>query len=74
MKRLDELVNRQRFFRRLVLVWSMALVSFVVIRTMQPEVLTKLPAPAATAIVAFVGILATVITFYQWHRSQDDKR
>lgn len=70
----DALANKHRLFRRVVLLWAVLLVSYVVVQTMQPEILLHLPPPAATVIVAFVGILATVIAFYQWHRNANDTR
>lgn len=74
MRALDELVNRQRFFRRLVLVWAMVLVTAVALRATEPEMLLGMSAGGATVVTAVIGVLATVIGFYQWHRSQDDKQ
>lgn len=70
---LNRLVNQQRLFRRLVLIWAVWLVTHVVLTVTEPSVLTKITSPGATVVVAVIGILATVISFYQWHRQQDDR-
>lgn len=69
----DELSERQRLFRRIVLIWAMALVTFVVDVVMDVDVLLSLTTEATTVVISLIGILTTVIGFYQWHRAQDDK-
>ena len=70
--RLSRLANHQRLFRRLVLLWACALITWVVVRTWinPPEI----SAGTAGALATVVGILATVVGFYQWHRKADDER
>lgn len=68
----DRQINQNKAFRRGVLMWAMWLVTTVVLRVTAPDVLPTITSPAATVIVAVIGILATVIGFYQWHRAQDD--
>lgn len=69
----------KRFFeeykgaRRLSLVWSMCLITFVVVRVTEPSVLLSLTASGATVVTAVIGILATVVAFYQVHRANDPK-
>lgn len=41
---------------------------------MDVELLTNIGAAGATVVTGVFGILATVISFYQWHRSKDDAR
>lgn len=59
--------------RRLSLFWAIWLITIVVFRVTEPEVITKIDAAGASIVSAIIGILATIIGFYQWHRSQDDK-
>lgn len=70
-KWLDNLANRQRLFRRLVLLWACSLITWVVYETWKrtPDITSG----TATALGIVVGILATVIGFYQWHRAQNEK-
>lgn len=53
--------------RRLVLVWACSLITYAVIRTF--ENLPEVTAPVTSALVAVIGILATVIGLY---RERDD--
>lgn len=58
--------NRNQLFRRSVLLWACTLITWVTV-----EVFTEtpnVPSGTATALGIVVGILATVIGFYQWHR------
>lgn len=67
----DALANRHKGFRRLVLIWAIALITWTV-----HEVFTRAPAigaGTATALGAVIGILATVIGFYQWSRERADR-
>lgn len=68
----DRQMNQNKAFRRGVLMWAIWLVTTVVLRVTHPDVLSTITDPAAIVIVAVIGILATVIGFYQWHRKQDD--
>lgn len=72
LRTLDRLANRQRLFRRLVLIWACVLVTIVSLRATEPEALQGMTGPAASVVVAVIGILATVIAFYQWHRKADE--
>lgn len=70
--KVDNLVNKQRFFRRLVLVWAMVLITHFVIFLMDHKFLIEIGAAGATVVTSVIGILTTVIGFYQWHRSKED--
>ena len=59
--------------RRLSLFWAIWLITVVVLRVTDPEIITNISAAGATVVSAVIGILATVIAFYQWHRLHDDK-
>ena len=52
--------------------WAMWLISVVVLRATEPEVITNISAPGGTVVAAVIGLLATVLGFYQWSRSRDD--
>ena len=69
---MDRRFPNNKFFRRLVLVWVIVLITAVValtwIRT--PDI----PAGTAAALATVVGILTVVIGFYQWSRQQEDKQ
>lgn len=71
---LDKQINGNRLFRRAVLLWAMWLVTVVSLRATDAEVLKTATGAAGVMVSAIIGILATVIAFYQWHRQQDDKR
>jgi hypothetical protein len=58
--------------RRFSLFWAITLITYVVVNVIQPENLSNINAASATVVTSILGILATVIGFYQWHRSQDD--
>lgn len=70
---LDKLVNEQKLFRRLVLIWACWLITVVVLRVTDPAVIPHVTAAVATVVTGVIGILATVIAFYQWHRQAQDR-
>lgn len=74
MRWLDRQINGNRLFRRGVLLWACWLVTVVSLRATDAEVLKTATGAAGVMVTAIIGILATVIAFYQWHRQQDDKR
>lgn len=61
-----------KFFRRLALVWAMIIITWVVwvVFTGPPQI----AGGTAAALGTVVGILATVIGFYQWSRDRDDQQ
>lgn len=68
----EDLANRQRLFRRLVLIWAMTIITYVIYVVADPNLLIQIGAAGATVVTGIIGILTTVIGFYQWHRQQDD--
>lgn len=70
---IDELINKQRFFRRLVLVWSIVITSYTVWFVLDKPFLQSVGTAGASIVLGIIGIFATVISFYQWHRQSDDK-
>lgn len=67
---LDRLFNQHKFARRFSLFWSMCLITYIAMAYVGK--MGELNSTDATVILGFIGILATVIGFYQWHRSKDD--
>jgi hypothetical protein len=72
-KLIKSLFEEHKAARRVTLFWAIWLISVVVLRVTDPEVLPTITAAAATVVTAIIGILATVVSFYQWHRSNDTK-
>jgi hypothetical protein len=50
----------------------MGIITFTVWWVLDKSFLVAVSAAGATIITAIIGILATVIGFYQWHRKADD--
>lgn len=69
----DRLVNEHKLIRRLSLVWACWLISVVVLRVTRPESLEHVTDAVAAVVIAVIGILATIVGFYQWSRQRDDK-
>lgn len=68
----DRQVNRNRLFRRLLLLWACGLITWVVwVSFTKPP---TIPGSTAAAITAVLGLLTVVIGFYQWSRSVEDQR
>lgn len=69
---IENFFNKHKGARRSLLFWAMWLISVVVLRATEPEVITNISAPGGTVVAAVIGLLATVLGFYQWSRSRDD--
>ena len=66
---IDRLFNRHKLVRRVLVFWAMATIlwtSYMMFRD-----ITLINNAAAMAYATNVGLLATVIGFYQWSRSRD---
>lgn len=70
----SKLATEQQFFRRLILLWAMAILTMWTCFLMDVTLLTSIGAAGATVVTGIFGILATVISFYQWHRNKEDER
>lgn len=68
----DRQANRNRLFRRLLLVWACGLITWVVwvSFTKPPDI----PGSTAAAITGVLGLLTVVIGFYQWSRASEDAK
>lgn len=65
-------VNKHMLIRRLLLLWSVIIISLVtyIVFTEPPTI----PTGTATAYGITVGLLATVIGLYKWGRERDAQR
>lgn len=70
----SNMINNQKLFRRVVLIWAMTILTVWSCFLMDVSLLTNIGAAGATVVTAVFGILTTVIGFYQWHRNKDDER
>jgi len=66
---IDDLFEKHKIVRRLLVLWAVILITVVVIWVFDD--LTLITAPVASALGIVTGILATVIGFYQWSRGRD---
>ena len=64
---IKDLFEEYKAARRLTLFWCLWLISVVVLRITEPEIILGITAAGATVVTAIIGILTTVIGFYQWH-------
>lgn len=71
---IGKLINEHKLIRRMVLLWACWLITVVVLRVTEPSVLQHVNGAVATIATAVIGILATVISFYQWSRHKEDKQ
>ena len=70
---LDRQCNRNRLFRRLVLLWCMTIITITILRATDPDVLVQMTGAGATVVGSVTGLLSCVIGFYQWSRQKDDE-
>lgn len=73
MKWLTTLVEEHKLVRRAVLGWACWLITVVVLRVTDPASLEHVNGAVATVVTGVIGILATVIGFYQHHRHEEKK-
>lgn len=69
----DAFFNRHKAVRRLLVLWAMLMITWVVKALVDPSMAPLITSPWATVAVAVIGILATVLGFYQWSRGQESK-
>lgn len=67
------LFEEYKFARRASLAWACWLITVVVLRVTEAPIITEMSTSGATIVTAVIGILATVIGFYQWSRKKDDE-
>lgn len=65
-------MNENKLIRRLVLLWAVCVVTVYIFNP--PGYINTITDAGAVAFVSVVGILSSVIGFYQWSRSSEEKR
>lgn len=70
---MNKLLNEQKFFRRIILLWSMCMITFWSMFLMDKHLLINIGPSGAAVISTIFAILTSVIAFYQWHRKLDDE-
>ena len=69
---INDLFEKHKLVRRLLVLWAIVLITWVVVVTFSD--ISLISAPGATALSVVVGILGTAVAFYQWSRSRDDHK
>lgn len=65
-------INRHKIIRRLALIWACAIITVVVLRVTEPEIIVNIGAAGATIVTAVIGMLATILGLYQHQRGKQD--
>ena len=66
----DRLFNKHQLVRRLLVLWAITLITWVVVQVFSD--LDKINTAVNTALGLITAILTTVIAHYQWSRSRDN--
>ena len=67
---MKNLIEKHKLIRRLTLLWSLILITAVVIKVFWFPI--DIPNGTAMALGTVVGILGTVIGLYKWMRGKED--
>ena len=67
----DRLFNQHHFVRRLLVVWAVCVLTWVIFQVFTD--ISRITNAVSTALGLIAGILTTVITFYQWSRNREDR-
>jgi len=65
----ERLFNQYKLVRRLLMLWAVLLITYVVVRVFDDVILIS--AATASALGIVVGLLASVISFYMWSRNEE---
>lgn len=65
---ISDLFEKHKLVRRLLLLWSVWLITDILFFVYQPHILLLITPPVANVTLGVIGILATVIGFYQYNR------
>ena len=69
---IERLFEKHKLVRRLLVFWSVALITWVVLRVFSD--LTLVTVAVATALATITALLTAVLAFYQWSRQNEDKQ
>ena len=72
MTKMKKALEEHKLIRRLTHAWACWLITVVVLRVTEPDVLQHVTGAVATVVTGVLGLLTTVITFYQWTRHKDN--
>lgn len=65
----DRLFNKHKLVRRGLVIWAVWLITVVVLRVV--DKITEVNSSVQFIVLGVIGILTTVIGFYQWSRGKD---
>lgn len=68
------LFEKHKLVRRFLVFWAVWLITIVTLRITETNVILNIKSEGVTVFLGVVGILTTVIGFYQWHRETECKR
>lgn len=67
MSMIDDLFNKHKFVRRIIVFWALAVITWAIWHTFPRLESSNL----LSAFLAVVGLLSVAIGFYQWLRNRD---
>ena len=68
---MPDIASKYKVFRRLALVWACVVITIVVLRVTEPEVITEIGTAGASIATGVIGILSSVIAFYDRKKRSD---
>jgi hypothetical protein len=69
---IGRLFEKHKIVRRLLVIWSVALITWVIVRVFTD--LSLITAAVAAALATVTALLTAVLTYYQWSRQNEDKQ
>ena len=68
---MPDIAGKYKVFRRLALVWACVVITIVVLRVTEPKVITEIGTAGASIATGVIGILSSVIAFYDRKKRSD---
>jgi ABC-type sugar transport system permease subunit len=69
---IERLFEEHKLIRRLLVLWAVALITWVITTVFSD--LPLLTGAVAAALATVIGLLTVVVAFYQWSRQNEDKQ